>query len=352
MKKLFYSSTLLLFFLLSGYTLTAQSNLKGEPKYTISFDVATRAYTSMPTQQIKQLNTVDKVSLRLIEEKEHHDVEIINSDEMVTTVKLLKSNKYENWMQQPAKTVMDKDGSRCYNADGGLLAEVPHSDISKKSFDEQARAMFNSDKLPFPDFLPVNLQAVEEMRKKGFTVQQGKKGRLIAKSDTKLLVYDPTNKEIEERDLIGNEVQYSLRQKFTTNELGQIVPDVKIEITLEKGRDSLKFWRTVESKYAHYKMVVAKPLTLDVSTVFDKESESLKISPNPAQNDIWVQIPRSMQAETPTIRIFDVNGKEVYSQISDYVVQQVAVNKLPNGVYLLQVETAKGAKATQRFVKQ
>jgi hypothetical protein len=336
----------------SSYGLIAQDNLKSTPKYTITFDIATRTYTSMPTQQVKQLNAVDKVSLRLIEEKEHHDVEVLSSDEMVTTIKLLKSNKYEDWMQQPAKTVMDKDGSRCYNADGGLLAEVTHSDISKKSYNEQARAMFSSDKLPFPEFLPVSLQAVEEMRKNGFTVVMGKKGRLMAKSDTRLLVYDPINMETEERDLIGDEVQYSLRQKFTTNELGQIVPDIKIEVSLEKGRDSLKFWRTVESKYARYKMVVAKPLTLDVSTVFDKESESLKINPNPAQNDIWVQIPRSMQAETPTIRIFDVNGKEVHNQTSDYVVQQIAVNKLPIGVYLLQVETAKGAKTTQRFVKQ
>jgi hypothetical protein len=56
-------------------------------------------------------------------------------------------------------------------------------------------------------------------------------------------------------------------------------------------------------------MVVTKPVTIDVSNVFDKDAELLKISPNPAQTDIWVQIPRSMQAATPTIRIFDVNGK-------------------------------------------
>ena len=308
--------------------------------------------TSVPTHQIKQLNTVDKVSLRLIEEKEHHNIEVINSHEVVTTIDLLASNKYENWMLKPAKTVLDKDGSRCYNDEGGVLAEVPHSTISQKSFDENALAMFNSNKLSFPDFLPVSLQAIGELRKNGFTVQQGKKGRLFAKSDTKLLVYDPTNKEIEERDLIGKEVQYSLRQKFTTNDLGQIVPDVKMEVTLEKGRDSLKFWRTVESKYNNYKMVSAKPMTIDVSNVLDKDAELLKISPNPAQTDIWVQIPHSMQAATPTIRIFDVNGKQVFNQTADYVIQQIVVNKFPNGVYLLQVETAKGAKITQRFVKQ
>ena len=60
---------LLLFALLGMFTsLYAQ---KSDAKYTISFDVATRAYTSVPTAQIKQLNNVDKVSLRLIEEKEH-----------------------------------------------------------------------------------------------------------------------------------------------------------------------------------------------------------------------------------------------------------------------------------------
>ena len=255
-------------------------------------------------------------------------------------------------MLKPAKTVLDKDGSRCYNDEGGLLAEVPHSAISQKSFDENALALFNSNKLPFPDFLPVSLQAIGELRKNGFTVQQGKKGRLFAKSDTKLLVYDPTNKEVEERDLLGKEVQYSLRQKFTTNDLGQIVPDVKIEVTLEKGRDSLKFWRTVESKYTNYKMIVAKPTTIDVSNVFDKDADHDSRLLGGCKSDIWVQIPRSMQAATPTIRIFDVNGKQVFNQAADYVIQQIVVNQLPNGVYLLQVETAKGAKITQRFVKQ
>lgn len=345
MKKYLFIFSILCIF-------TSVSAQKSDAKYTITFDVATRAYTSVPTAQVKQLNNVDKVSLRLIEEKEHHDIEVINSHEVVTTIDLLKSNKYENWMLQPAKTVIDKNGSRCYNDEGGLLVEVPHSPLSQKSFDANALAMFSSDKLPFPNFLPVSLQAIGELRKNGFMVQQGKKGRLFAKSDTKLLVYDPSNMEIEERDLIGKEVQYSLRQKFTTNDLGQIVPDIKIEVTLEKGRDDLKFWRTVESKYSDYKMVATKTVTTDVANVSDKDAESLKINPNPAQNDIWVQIPRSMQAATPTIRIFDISGKQVYNQISDYVIQQIAVNQLPNGVYLLQVETAKGAKVTQRFVKQ
>ena len=89
MKKYFFLFTLLGIF-------TSLSAQKSESKYTITFDVATRAYTSVPTHQIKQLNTVDKVSLRLIEEKEHHNIEVINSHEVVTTIDLLASNKYEN----------------------------------------------------------------------------------------------------------------------------------------------------------------------------------------------------------------------------------------------------------------
>ena len=89
MKKYLFLFTLLGVF-------TSLSAQKSESKYTIIFDVATRAYTSVPTHQIKQLNTVDKVSLRLIEETEHHNVEVVSSSEVVTTIDLLKSNKYED----------------------------------------------------------------------------------------------------------------------------------------------------------------------------------------------------------------------------------------------------------------
>ena len=308
----------------------------------------------MPKEQLKLLNAVDKVSLRLVEEQEHHEIQVFEN-EVVTTISLVKTNKYDNWMKQPAKTVIDKDGVRSYDSRGALQVDVPHSDISKKQFEDNLATMVGG--MPQLSFDHVDLKATEQLRKEGFTIQQGKKGRFVAKSPTKMLIYDPENKVVEERDLLNGEVQFSERQKFATNTEGQTVRESVMEVTLEIGRDSMKFWRVREAKYSNYHVFGSSDQAtnaerLKTSPEFSTNSEQLAITPNPAQNDIWVQVPLSMQRQSPTIRIFDVNGRQVFNQLSDYVIQQIAVDKLPNGVYILQVETPKGFKVSKRFVKQ
>ncbi len=307
----------------------------------------------MPKEQLKLLNAVDKVSLRLVEEQEHHEIQVFEN-EVVTTISLVKTNKYDNWMKQPAKTVIDKDGVRTYDSRGALQVDVPHSEISKKQFEDNVATMVGG--MPQLSFDHVDLKATEQLRKEGFMIQQGKKGRFVAKSPTKMLIYDPENKVVEERDLLDGEVQFSERQKFATNTEGQIVRESVMEVNLERGRDSMKFWRIREAKYSNYHVfeldAQANGQRLKTNPEFNKNSEQFAISPNPAQNDIWVQVPLSMQMQAPTIRIFDVNGRQVFNQPSDYVIQQIAVDKLPNGVYILQVETPKGLKVSKRFVKQ
>jgi hypothetical protein len=75
---------------------------------------------------------------------------------------------------------------------------------------------------------------------------------------------------------------------------------------------------------------------------------SAKIYPNPVSSTLNIQLEEQMPA---TIKITDLTGREVRSEVLLIGNSRLDVSTLPAGIYLIQLKTTKGT-TMQKVVKQ
>jgi hypothetical protein len=109
-----------------------------------------------------------------------------------------------------------------------------------------------------------------------------------------------------------------------------------------------------------YSLSAAQMMTVDVqvpvSTNGVLATANLAIAPNPVSNLLNINLQLAEPIQTAQVLILDYTGKTVHSEALDnlggrLIEQQIAVNHLPNGIYILKISTDNG-QLVRRFVKK
>jgi len=79
--------------------------------------------------------------------------------------------------------------------------------------------------------------------------------------------------------------------------------------------------------------------------------EDVKISPNPAKDEVTIQTPESF-SQCGMIRMYDMLGLQVYETPISSKTQTVKISSLVNGVYTVQVVTSEGMSVALRLIKE
>lgn len=90
------------------------------------------------------------------------------------------------------------------------------------------------------------------------------------------------------------------------------------------------------TSYSHLKI----PLNMSVLGVADEHIQEMefKIYPNPVKNgNFTIKLPQLKNVEDVTIKMFSINGKEVYSDVRNYTNTIVIDKILPNGMYFISI---------------
>jgi hypothetical protein len=90
--------------------------------------------------------------------------------------------------------------------------------------------------------------------------------------------------------------------------------------------------------------------TVASASVYQEETPSLSISPNPVVNEVTVRFGDKADASFP-VKIFTLHGVEVVSEQQVQNGQAINVANLEPGIYLLKVYTGKGVQVS-RIVKK
>ena len=81
--------------------------------------------------------------------------------------------------------------------------------------------------------------------------------------------------------------------------------------------------------------------------------EKLNIYPNPAQNDIKLQIPQNILFTVNSkISIIDINGKIIREQFISDTNENINIEQIPSGIYFLKLTDEKKIIAVGKFVKE
>jgi hypothetical protein len=90
----------------------------------------------------------------------------------------------------------------------------------------------------------------------------------------------------------------------------------------------------------------ARAISLGVGNISAPKVTLLNVYPNPAEDNITVQVPASWRAYT--IHLYDAAGKLVSAATNT---SQIKTAQLPAGTYMITVESAPGTLGVARFVK-
>ena len=90
--------------------------------------------------------------------------------------------------------------------------------------------------------------------------------------------------------------------------------------------------------------------------VNEKFTSTAKVYPNPATNQVNIQITSAVKTETTGLRIYDARGQMVYQETfangQQTMVKQVPVDNLPKGIYYIELNVDANKLKTLMFAKQ
>ena len=85
---------------------------------------------------------------------------------------------------------------------------------------------------------------------------------------------------------------------------------------------------------------------IDMTSVYEIETETISAYPNPTNGLININA-----TENSTIKLFDINGKLVFSEIASNNTTLINITHFENGVYILSVEN-NGIAKNKKIVKK
>ncbi|HNJ58584.1 MAG TPA: T9SS type A sorting domain-containing protein, partial [Chitinophagaceae bacterium] len=82
-------------------------------------------------------------------------------------------------------------------------------------------------------------------------------------------------------------------------------------------------------------------------------TQSIKMYPNPARNKVTIMLPTSADNNQHySINVTDITGKTVKVYKAVKGTQQLNIDKLTTGSYLVEITDSKGSRITEKLIKQ
>lgn len=333
--------------------LSAQS---GKVAYKISYDVTT-SDSKKPKRGEKSYSTIEKLDMvKKIQEQDHVEIIVYDDGSEKTIINHISSNKYPNDMiAKPARTEIDDKGVKMYDSRGKVLANVEHSPMAREFLQEGKKNNQAKKKFQIAEIKAMSKSDLSELTANGVRVKQTKEGKMHMKKDNREMLYDSNNQETEEREFEGKELRSISKKKFSKTRDNITFVSESTDITMINNESGRKMYQFVNKSIKNYQVDQGLGTRGDEDSNKDfikAEDKIFSIQPNPATEDIWIQIPLSTDGKSVNFVILDMNGKIMLNEKIQRGLKQLSVKELPEGIYIAQFSSEEGDKQTLRFVKQ
>ncbi len=333
----------------------------GKKKYKtkISYDLKTiTEHAIVEEGQEKHLTQIDLVEMRREEEIRHVEKYIDNNDDMVTEITHTKpSNLLEPWMPKIAKTVIDKEGVRQYDAKGKLLNFLPVGQKLKarnKKVKQSGRANFGK----LQEFRKPLKSDLDILRQQGLNVEELSNGKLKFEGMDNHITFDDTEKSIEKIWFKNGKFKESEKEFFHNVGNGKVIPKRTIHKATKRSHKGTNLEKHTHKIYSNYSIndeivaILSQDEKEGIKRVIPETTEDiieLKLFPNPVENILNVELPYS--EKKTTLSIIDIQGQMLDSkEVTKRTKTSFNTAHLPTGIYILKIETSDKVKA-KRFVK-
>jgi Secretion system C-terminal sorting domain len=317
---------------------------------TISYDEEVKTFFRLPKSELDKMSSGEKLDLKNTTESKHYEIVMAKSGD-VTTIITDNNFKSADDSYQIYKTIVDQSGTRTYHQDGRLVQQVRRSSEDQSFYDElkkdNGENKFKIKKLP-----SMPLSQIRLLREQGNDVQVMGKGKVKIRKDGNESFYNPGGNEMSKSSFESNILKNRIVRRYKDESDGSISLNQTIEEIYYPSSKGVKRWlvsvKTVSNLNISGRLNTRESKIENNDTQYDYQ---FSVFPNPAYNELLIEIPNSNSQKLVKISIVDITGKEVMQLNEQYSPIRVDIKTLQKGIYVVRIELPNSEVKTIRFVK-
>ncbi len=337
-------------------------------KVGYDLEVTTR-YLLPDGTDVESLSNLDLNRLKEHTLRMHVEKELGNDGFVTTTVTQIEDSQKEPWMKNPGKIVYDPNGVRMYDSNGQLIQQRDYDPEELQSMEMELvdPNLFGKQAL----LKPLNSNQISQIQSQGVAVTVDSPVEVTFRNGPTEVIQNAERLSLDRRFYENEEIKYRRQSKFLpTADGAHMIPHVNIQRTRETLPGGLCIEKMEIERFHNYKINGVSPTAYmaqgaeeetttngqTLATTKQNKSEGkevFRLYPNPAQNEVFVQLENLGKQGTLQLQIINLLGKSVYEQQVSSEEQAVSINieHLPTGTYFIQLKQG-DAQWSRRFVKQ
>lgn len=326
----------------------------------------TKVYAVPKDADIKSLTSYDLTNIRTETNTSETEMIIDRNRDLTITILNFEMPRFENdYEYEIGKVVTNKNETNLFNHKGDLLH-------NNKNSDEDEEFIIHEDAIEEYGLMPefkINDDMTQLYIAMGFTVSTNDQGVFTAINDSIELYYDTKKLIMEMRIFKEKQLQISDWKQYQKIE-NNIIPKVFVMTTYDTFSNGIRLQISEITNYNSYSVINSagetivyfedkengmmshKGAVINQYTETPKKESNIKIFPNPASNNINLEIPL-FGTERVKVEIINSLGLTVLTlnDIENDNTINIDVSNLKEGVYIIKCSSGKQFK-TGRFIKQ
>lgn len=326
----------------------------------------TKMYAVPKDTDINSLSSYDLTNIRSVTNTSNTDMMIDGNRDLTVILFNHQMPRFENDYEfEIGKVVTTKHEINMYNHQGDLLLNNTFSEVDE-DFTIHEDAIDSYGLMPE---ISISDDLIQTFISMGFTVSTNEDGVLSAINDSIELYYDTQKLIMEMRIFEKNQLQISDWKQYQKIE-NSIIPKVFVMTTYDTFTNGIRLQISEITNYNNYTIINSKGETIvsfeekatstmshkgaviNQYTETPKKESNIKIFPNPASNNINLEIPL-FGSERVKVEIINSLGLTVLAlnDVENDNTINIDVSNLKEGVYMIKCSSGKQFK-TGRFIKQ
>jgi hypothetical protein len=274
--------------------------------------------------------------------------QVTATNDIKSTIYHLENNQWEDWMTQPAKTVVDKVRVRSYDAANLLLTDQVHSAAYLQNYNALKDTMTVNDLDIIPDFPFLSTKVKQDYLFAGYTMTKLPGGDTQFASDTMVVVFNNKKYTVETRKLDETgAIIYYKKLGFKKNASAQLVPS----FILVREQD-LRFppglvYKVHITTYTNYTIF---PGPAWRAAPMEDTEEVFVLYPNPVTDHLLLEWSGSFEDHVNSEVVSSTGTTVLRNRYQGTPTAQLDVSDLASGIYIVTISN-ENATIQEKFVK-
>lgn len=274
--------------------------------------------------------------------------QVTAANDIKSTIYHLENNQMEEWMTQPAKTVIDKLRLRSYDAANNLLTDQPHSTTYLNSYNALKDTMTVNDLDIIPDFPFLSTKVKQDYLFAGYTMTKLPGGATQFASDTMVVIFNNKKYTVETRKLDeSGAIVYYKKLGFMKNASAQLVPSFIVVREQDLRFPPGLVYKVKITTYTDYTIFPGPAWRSAPPT--DTE-EVFVLYPNPTSNELILEWSGSFEDQVHMEIVSSTGVTVIRNNYLSTPTVQLDVSSLTPGMYMVILGN-ENATIQEKFVK-